>query len=32
MKRYVTIYEEVKEQYYKIPIAFMLLECKYFEM
>ena len=32
MKRYFTIYEEVKEQYYKIPKAFMLEESKYFEM
>ena len=32
MKRYFTIYEEVKEQYYKIPKAFMLEESKYFEI
>ena len=32
MKRYFTIYEEVKEQYYRIPKAFMLEESKYFEM
>ena len=32
MKRYFTIYEEVKEQYYKIPKAFMLEESKYFKM
>ena len=32
MKRYFTIYEEVKEQYYKIPKVFMLEESKYFEM